>query len=80
VSDLSDKYCEGYCAEGGKGQFDDCTGCEIYGLERRCHGYSELLMAVEQKFPDETRHSTALRYITEREHRPAQAETVASES
>ena len=29
--------------------------------------YSELLYAVEGKFPDETRHETALRYIRERE-------------
>ena len=29
--------------------------------------YNELIMAVVCKFPDETRHQTALRYITERE-------------
>lgn len=29
--------------------------------------YNELLFAVAQKFPDETRHETALRYINERE-------------
>ncbi len=29
--------------------------------------YQELIMAVAQKFPDETRHETALRYIRERE-------------
>ena len=29
--------------------------------------YNELLFAVETKFPDETRHETALRYIKERE-------------
>jgi len=29
--------------------------------------YSELLYAVEKKFPNETRHQTALRYIRERE-------------
>lgn len=33
------------------------------------HDYSELLMAVERKFPDETRHQTALRYIREAENR-----------
>ncbi len=38
--------------------------------------YDELIMAVAQKFPDESRHSTALRYITEREsicHGPEQS-------
>jgi len=29
--------------------------------------YNELLYAVENKFPGETRHETALRYITQRE-------------
>jgi hypothetical protein len=29
--------------------------------------YNELLMAVAQKFPNETRHETALRYIMDRE-------------
>lgn len=29
--------------------------------------YSELIYAVEKKFPDESRHATALRYIQERE-------------
>jgi len=29
--------------------------------------YEELLYAVAQKFPDETRHETALRYIRQRE-------------
>lgn len=33
-----------------------------------CHEkYNELLMAVAQKFADETRHATALRYIRDRE-------------
>lgn len=31
--------------------------------------YNELLFAVCCKFPDETRHQTALRYIRERENR-----------
>jgi hypothetical protein len=30
--------------------------------------YNELLMAVAQKHPDETRHETALRYITQAEN------------
>jgi hypothetical protein len=29
--------------------------------------YNELLFAVESKYPNETRHETALRYIRERE-------------
>jgi len=31
--------------------------------------YEELLMAVARKFPNESRHETALRYITEAESR-----------
>ena len=31
--------------------------------------YQELLDAVASKFPNETRHETALKYIQEREHR-----------
>lgn len=31
--------------------------------------YNELIMAVAQKWPNETRHETALRYIREREER-----------
>jgi hypothetical protein len=31
--------------------------------------YDELLYAVERKFPNETRHQTALRYIQETEKR-----------
>ena len=35
--------------------------------------YMELLSAVERKFPGESRHETALRYIREREMRPISA-------
>ncbi|MEN6549964.1 MAG: hypothetical protein ABFE07_28305 [Armatimonadia bacterium] len=35
--------------------------------------YMELLYAVERKFPEETRHQTALRYIREAEQRGAAA-------
>jgi len=38
--------------------------------------YQELIFAVAQKFPNETRHETALRYINEREnqcHGPVKA-------
>ena len=31
---LSEEYCEGWCNEnGGKGEFKDCTGCQIHKLE-----------------------------------------------
>ena len=36
----------------------------IMALEK----YNELIMAVSNKYPDETRHETALRYIRERNH------------
>ena len=36
----------------------------LVGIEKK---YSELVMAVSRKYPDETRHETALRYITDAE-------------
>jgi len=36
--------------------------------------YHELLWAVEKKFPDETRHQTALRYITQAEQTMPESE------
>lgn len=36
-------------------------------LEQLREKYSELIMAVCARFPDETRHETALRYIRDRE-------------
>ena len=45
-------------------------------IEELQEKYSELIMAVAQKFPDESRHETALRYIQQREstcHGPEQA-------
>jgi len=40
-----------------------CHGC----IERLYDNYYQLIMAVARKFPNETRHETALRYINERE-------------
>lgn len=37
--------------------------------------YHELLLAVEQKFPGESRHDTALRFIREREAKSHEAGT-----
>jgi len=38
-------------------------------IERLREAYNELIMAVARKFPDETRHQTALRYIQTAEQR-----------
>lgn len=38
--------------------------------------YNELLFAVARKWPGETRHQTALRYIQEREQTPPYEESV----
>jgi hypothetical protein len=36
---------------------------EMVAMRERAALYNELLYSVETKFPDETRHETALRYI-----------------
>lgn len=43
-------------------QYDHCN----LWAEERLDAYHELIMAVEQKYPGETRHETALRFIRER--------------
>ena len=40
----------------------------VVSMMKEKNNYNELLMSVESKFSDETRHQTALRYITEREN------------
>lgn len=40
-------------------------------LEAARKNYQELILSVQSKYPDETRHETALRYIKERELRSA---------
>lgn len=37
--------------------------------------YNELILSVSNKFPNETRHETALRYIRERENQNTQAKS-----
>ncbi len=46
----------------------------VDGLEETSKLYSELLYGVSNKYPDETRHETALRYIIERESKPSNAD------
>lgn len=41
---------------------------EVAKLEAENEAYHELIMGVENKYPGETRHETALRYIREREN------------
>ncbi len=41
--------------------------CKAYAPEGKRDGYDELLCAVQRKFPGETRHETALRYIAQAE-------------
>jgi hypothetical protein len=49
-----------------------CESQEVEQLSKQVEGiekkYQELIYAVEHKFNGETRHETALRYITEREN------------
>ena len=58
----------------------DGSGSEIAGklsvaaddIERLDTKYHELIMEVQNKYPDESRHETALRYIRERENKPSE--------
>lgn len=59
------------------------TEAERDQLMQRLRAYQELIYAVESKYPDETRHQTALRYIRQREARldaPASASVTPSSS
>jgi hypothetical protein len=49
--------------------------CELVAAAER-EKYNELLMAVGKKFPDESRHETALRYIREAESKSDCADAV----
>jgi len=55
-----DNYCSVYCRD------IDELNIEIAQLDAK---YNELIFSVANKYPDETRHETALRYIQEREQR-----------
>jgi len=47
-------------------EIDDCH-IRMIEMQPRLENYNELLMAVQMKHPDETRHQTALRYIARAE-------------
>ena len=49
--------------------YSDAYGdyCEFADAKKEINQYNELLLAVETKCPNETRHETALRYIREAE-------------
>src|SRR3990172_10898480 len=53
----------------------DCPTCVTElraALAVKEEAYNELIMAVAHKWPNETRHETALRYIKEREDGPSE--------
>ena len=52
-----------------------CKDCRIEELETK---YQELIMEVVCKFPNETRHETAKRYIHEREKLVVDAQAMAA--
>lgn len=54
--------------------FPDCIGGWEQAFISVNAKYNELLFAVERKFPNETRHETALRYILEAESKENQTE------
>ena len=58
-----DYYCSGYVPE----EFARQLERELAEAKRN---YMELIMSVGNKYPNETRHETAKRYIQERENTP----------
>ena len=58
-------------------EYDVCTYAEFLeaNLKDRDEKYSELIMAVESKRPNQTRHETALSYIRNAEKDSAVAST-----
>ena len=53
----------------------EIAAAELRRLHEISIKYSELLYAVHQAFPDENRHQTALRYITQTERLSAMCES-----
>lgn len=53
----------------------DNTAAELRRLNEISIKYNELLYAVHRAFPDENRHQTALRYITQTERLSAMCES-----
>jgi len=75
MSDLSERINAG-CTCNRMGFCWHCRfAVEVAEIEAK---YYELLWAVEKKFPNESRHETALRYITEQEQ--TKCESPAKES
>ena len=58
-----DRYGDGWRVYGGKVYCPHCSSNKSCIVDK----YNELLLAVEEKHPNETRHETALRYIKEAE-------------
>jgi hypothetical protein len=53
--------------ENNESQADNILRFAAFVAAAEREKYNELLMAVEKKFPDQSRHETALRYIREAE-------------
>jgi len=66
-SDIFDRGCSLTKAQVRKMQEVLATSHPGSALVERVNAYNELLYAVERKFPNETRHQTALRYIQQAE-------------
>ena len=49
MSMLSDEYCEGWCADGCKGSWEDCTGCAIHKIESQLSAEREARERLEAK-------------------------------
>lgn len=60
------------CTEHEEDTYEACHTCDMHDFSELQAKYNELLFAVARAFPGESRHQTALRYIT-------RAEAVANE-
>jgi len=54
--------------EGSMDAAEEAWDAQQHTVEYWKNKYEELLMAVQRKFPDESRHETALRYINQAEN------------
>lgn len=75
IKALDEKFTSGNSIEVERATITRDEYLELRRLHEISIKYSELLYAVHRAFPDENRHQTALRYITQTERLSAMCES-----